>query len=230
VALVNWREIRARFTHIDAEFVHARFNLPGGEVSYAVRFYPWWEHPQYRAARQANEHWEFSDTEDGRVVVTVYPRNVHEFHISPDPEVIDWYFTDEHPLLWRYYDSYQILCTSTIADDQLTALLSMIHAEAGYYLARYPQLPRDSPDLRAWAKMGVFSLGVFPAPLYLKVVDYLAAIGVTRFGDFRPTLPEGGIPAVLVIEGEDFIIADDFELDFPEVEHKPEWFKVEEQQ
>jgi len=52
---VNFRDVQDRFTHIDALFVSsaARFGPDGAEVTVTVRFYPWWEHPAYVAARVA---------------------------------------------------------------------------------------------------------------------------------------------------------------------------------
>jgi len=46
MARVNFREIRKRFTHIDAKFESCAISIPG-DSHYAVRLYPWWENPKY---------------------------------------------------------------------------------------------------------------------------------------------------------------------------------------
>lgn len=54
---VNFREIVERFGHIDGSIVRAEASFSGdGRPSSAcvvVRFYAWWEHPLFLAAREA---------------------------------------------------------------------------------------------------------------------------------------------------------------------------------
>src|SRR4051812_3367421 len=129
---VNYREISGRFTHIDAEFVGASIVSPDDEASYSVRFYPWWEHPLYHEAKSKNKPWAFGDFTEGKVTVTVFAHHVHTFHLSPtDGEVIDWLFTDDHPLLWDHYPSYQVLCTTPLTSDQLTEIIDLVRAQVG---------------------------------------------------------------------------------------------------
>ena len=61
MAWTNYRNVAERFGHIDAEFVKSadRLSSDGGTAELVVRFYPWWEHPQYLSARERGEDWAF---------------------------------------------------------------------------------------------------------------------------------------------------------------------------
>ena len=53
MAWVNFRATLDRFRHIDAELVRSTisFTPEGGQAEVVIKFYPWWEHPLYEAAR-----------------------------------------------------------------------------------------------------------------------------------------------------------------------------------
>ena len=80
--------------------------------------YPWWEHPLYLEARAAGASWGFANTDDAYRHVTVYPKEVYLAQISQRGSVIDWDFTQEHPLLWQYEEEGRILCNSPISLEQ----------------------------------------------------------------------------------------------------------------
>jgi hypothetical protein len=73
MAWTNYRNVVDRFGHIDAEFVKSTglFSSDGAIAELVVRFYPWWEHPQYRSAVERGERWGFSSFEGGKREVTV---------------------------------------------------------------------------------------------------------------------------------------------------------------
>jgi len=64
-----------------------------------------------------------------------------------------------------------------------------------------------------------------PAQLFDPVVSVFRSLNVPVFA---PNLPRRPIPAVVfLIDEEDYIIADDFEVDVPEFQHEDEWFQPE---
>src|SRR5688572_1643125 len=87
--------------------------LPGADATYSVDFYPWWEHPACRAAIERGEQWN-ADMEKGARTVTVHARTVLDLKVAPREEVIDWAFTQEHPLLWAYEEESDLLCNDAL--------------------------------------------------------------------------------------------------------------------
>jgi hypothetical protein len=79
VARVNFREIRERFTHIDARFVSCTMGFGGMTPAYTVSLYPWWEHPAVVEAVAAGKDWGSVHCDDGYRNLTVYPQGVAEF-------------------------------------------------------------------------------------------------------------------------------------------------------
>jgi hypothetical protein len=73
MAWTNYRNLVDRFGHIDAEFVKSTglFSSDDAIAELVVRFYPWWEHPQYLSAVERGERWGFSSYEAGKREVTV---------------------------------------------------------------------------------------------------------------------------------------------------------------
>ena len=67
MAWMNYRATLDRFDHIDAEFVRgsAVVTPDGWTAEVVVRFYPWWEHPLYVAARDRGDNWGFSSNQPG---------------------------------------------------------------------------------------------------------------------------------------------------------------------
>ena len=47
--------------------------------------------------------------------------------------------------------------------------------------------------------------------------------GVLYVADTEPEAAE--MPVLFLIDGDDYVIAKDFEVDVPEFEHRPEWFR-----
>jgi hypothetical protein len=218
MAVVNYREIADRFSHIDAEFVRAScdFEPGGGSATYVVRFYPWWEHPAYLDAREADSAWGFSDCTDGKREVVVRAVKPVAASISHQIDVIDWAFTTEHPLLWRFDPLTQLFINSPCSSAELVQRLEQRH------------LPFVSTDdlVRCLDPPGVVAVPralLLPQQLLAPVEEELARMGVAVFCPNRHT-PDHGLIA-FVVDGVDYIIAEDFELEVPEFLHRPEWFK-----
>ncbi len=225
MTLVNYREIEERFSHIDAEFVSAHVALPEREADYNVRFYPWWEHPRYIEARAQGKPWRFRYDEDAKQPVTVIAHEVYEARLSQNAgEVTDWSFHNDHPLLWAHYQSHQILCTTALMPQQITAIIDLVRAEARHYENPYLFLnvPRDTATFYEWAASGAFVLGEFPVPLFRTVIAFLDLIGVGYLGRGRAEPVSDG-PVLFLIDDDDYIIAADFTIDVPEFVHQSEW-------
>lgn len=227
MALVNFRQIRERFTHIDASFVSCALHLPEGKCALTVNFYPWWEHPAYIEACQKGKTWGFADASaQGELDVVVYPRGLQEWHLSPRFEVTDWKFTEDHPLFWDgAWNGSTIDCNSPMSVEQVLQLVDLIRKETGRWRDPFEFLTAPNFEkLLAWARGGSFRLGGFSQPLYDKVLEYLAQNQVQVYAPYRPAPESNGV--VLTLDGGDYIIADDFDLEVPEFEHQAEWFKA----
>ena len=224
MARINYREVTDRFTHIDARFVACEIGLPGNDGFFTVDLYPWWEHPLYLEARSEGARWGFDDTCAGYRPVTVYPQSVYQFRLSRTTEVTDWDFTQEHPLLWQYEDAGQIICESPVSLEQWARLSDSVRGKLlGYNhsaeLAEYVSLQ----TIHQWGRTGSFSLGHFPRTLFRAIREVLEEQEVQYFAGADPEPVE--LPVLFLIDGGDYVIAQDFEVDVPEFEHRPEWFR-----
>ncbi len=222
MARISWREITQRFSHIDARAVRCQLGLPSSDSFYTVAFYPWWEHPLYLKAREEGTGWGFANSSDGEAEVTVYPKNVRQFQISELGSVIDWGFTQTHPFLWQYEAQGKVICNSPLTLEQWMKIATLTqenlagparHADVAEYALK---------QVYQWGRTGSFCLGSFPLPLLQALLPVLDAQEVRYFLPFEPKPTP--MPVLFLIDGEDYIIADDFEVDVPEFQHKPEWF------
>lgn len=214
---VHYSAIQDRFTHIDATFVACRLGFPDDDAFYAVRFYPWWEHPAYlEAARRQSRRWSFPDSEAGAQEVRVYPRRLIAFQISADASHTDWSFTRSGPRLWRFEAAGQVFVNDPVERE---ALLDDVAARL--------RVSRD--ELAPWLAMreGWTAKPPFSCRLPLTVLDAVCAAldarGVGHLVTHRPE-PTAPPPVALVIDDQNYIVAEDFELDIPTFEHRPEWF------
>jgi hypothetical protein len=216
---INYRHVRSRFTHIDATLIRARCALGDDpHAEYVVRFYPWWEHPRYLDARARNLPWAFGDTTAGEKEVVVHPVRPIAFKLSSRVNDTDWDFPDRHPLLWPYEEQAEIFCNS---DVDIPALFHAVQEHELPFVTRSvlyeyinPLMPYRAP----------YSLGYFPTTLFRVVRTVLDRMGVRTFIAREPV--ETALPSLFLCDG-DYIIADDFELQVPEFEHKDEWFRPE---
>ena len=221
---VNYRDVKDRFTHINAPFVRCEFSLPDNDGFYAVSVYPWWEHPQYVEAKANKSNWGFDYGDEAYKTVTVYPMGLRQAHVSQLSEVTDWGFTQEHPLLWQYEESAQIVCNEPLSLERWMQISQAAQKRLNgqieqEYLAKYVSLEM----IHRWGGQGSFTLGSLPRPLFIAVKVALDEHKVSYFAPYVPELTE--LPVLFLIHENDYIIADDFEVDVPEFVHKPEWFR-----
>jgi hypothetical protein len=121
MAWTNYRNIVERFDHIDAEFVRAAglLSSDGLTAELVVRFYPWWEHPQYVKAIERGEPWGFSSDEAGKRDVIVRAINAWACRLSPRKTVVDWGFAEVHPLLWSFAEQSTVYVNAPFAREAL---------------------------------------------------------------------------------------------------------------
>ena len=81
-------------------------------------------------------------------------------------------------------------------------------------LLSYIHLPDPS-----MAPMGL----TMPAQLHEPVLTVFHRLVVPAFSPGSPRAPDPAV--VFLIDGDDYIIADDFEVDVPEFTHEPDWFQ-----
>ena len=227
MSIVNYREIKDRFTHIDAEFDSCGFAVPGNRDRYAVRFYPWWEHPLVIAAQREGRFWRITgEAQEREVTVTVFTQHTRAFHISVNDEITDWAFLEEHPLLWTYENRIDVTCNSKLTLEQVMGLVEVVRVETeGWHSPfEYLNFGKGLPQFIEWASQGVFSLGTFPLSLLPPVYAYMKSCAARLYPANPPERQTEAGPKLLLLDGTDYIIADDFEVDVPEIVHRPEWF------
>ena len=213
---VNYRDVQDRFSHIDAGFVGADVNLSraGGHAAVTVRFYPWWEHPGYLAARENGTPWGFSaSAEEGRRDVVVRALTPVAARISQREMVIDWFFSENHPLLWQFSEQIVLYVNGRFEVRELTDRLLRLGLPSVTL--------RDLHRYFAPAWVPLQSRGIMlPAQLCACTVRCLTEMNVAVLLHAQPTLPK--LTAFLM--DDDYIVAEDFVLDVPDFEHRPEWF------
>jgi len=218
MAWTRFADIQSRFTHIDAEFVSAEVRHERGlrEVSLTVRFYPWWEHPSYIAARQAGQPWGFTDSVDGARDVTVRAVHPVAVKLSNHISAIDWALSADHPVLWGFdRDSTIYLNAPVVMCDLIDGLM----ARNMPFVSRRDLQRYLDPSAKPVPSRAV----VIPAALHGPVVEELARMEVPAFVP-HPPQPRPEL-LILLFDGEDYVVAGDFLIDVPEFEHRPEWFR-----
>lgn len=223
MARIGWREIVKRFTHIDAQFVGCEIGLPQHDGFFAVSLYPWWEHPLYLEAREEGINWGVCGSAEGASEVTVYPHDVIKFQISRQTEVIYWDFTQEHPLLWQYEGQGTIVCHQALTLEQWIQIAALAKDRLTGYNHGGDVAGYAVSQVHRFGHTGSFSLGQFPATLFHVLRPVLDNQGVRYFAPFEPKPAD--VPVLFLIDDEDYIIAEDFEVEVPEFAHKPEWFQ-----
>lgn len=219
MAWTNYRNVVDRFSHIDAEFVKSmsRCSSDAATAELVVRFDPWWEHPQYLSAVRRGERWGFSSHEAGKREVTVRAIRPWACRLSIRTEVIEWRFVQEHPLLWDYAGQSTIFVNAPFDRSVLfERLMTLAPPNVTYAdLIAHVSLPATST-----APMGL----MVSDRLHEAVLTVFDQLGVPTFSSSTPGPTTPGV--VFLIDEDDYIIADDFEVDVPEFIHQPEWFET----
>jgi hypothetical protein len=216
--LMNYRATLDRFSHIDAEFVRSSVSLTAesGNAEVVVRFYPWWEHPLYVEAQERGNNWGFSSYDLGVREVTVKAIRPFAACLSSRQNVIDWSFSDSHPLLWGYSEHCTIYVNAPFDPEWLLneiLAMKLPHVSRNDLLTYiYAQDRRETPQ-------GM----TVPTQLYGPVLNAFARLDVPIFTPYTPKEPASA--SVFLLDAGDYILADDFEVDVPEFMHDPAWFR-----
>lgn len=120
-----------------------------------------------------------------------------------------------------------MLCKGALPPGALAKLPSTIAAAMPYDADPASLISLLNPlrwgdPLFAESGRGGFSLGRFPASVVSAVHSVLDELGVDYL-EQEPLIPSEPLPVMLLIDGEDYLIAEDFEVDVPEFEHNTDW-------
>jgi len=216
---INYKQIVDRFSHVDAQFVSATCSFNSGENYFKICFYPWWEHPSYLKAIEHNESWGFYKTLEGMKDVTIYPINLYEYKLSKIIDVIDIIFTPDHPLLWKYQDIGMLFCNSPfdmrdLIEKVVASNIPFVH-QFNIFEFLDPYLSYSPP----------FALPQMPQRLFDIVKNALQEMNVKVHISKDTNNNNNDTPILFLADEDNYMIADDFELDIPIFEHKTEWFK-----
>jgi hypothetical protein len=220
---LNFREVQDRFSHIDTRFITSDCDLKARTATYQVAFYPSWEHPLHVEAMREGKPWGFTDIPDeADRVVTVHAVELHEACLGRTYDVQDWWFTQADPRLWRFEDSADIVCNQNL--DLATWLEILGNVRGGLKLtSEEPSLMGQSIEqVFKHGSSSSFSLGRFPYSVFVPLKAELEIRGIEIYIAREPDLKE--VPILFTADGEDYLIAEDFEVDIPEFEHREEWF------
>jgi hypothetical protein len=220
MARVGFRQVANRFGHVDGTFVEAMLGWSQLPSYFCFRYFPWFEHPLYRAAVQKKEPWGFGYDDDALKEVGVHPIDLIEFRLTAVPNCIDLGFTSEHPLLWEHEEEAQLFINQPI---DLSAMGQALVEQFGVAARSSPRLqPLLGDEGRALGAQRSFALSL-PRTLHLAARAYLDRAGTSYF--VPRELGARDMPWLFSIDDTSYIIARDFEVDMPEFEFKPEWFK-----
>lgn len=155
--------------------------------------------------------------------MTVYPKEVIKLQITRQTEVIDWDFTQEHPLLWEYEGQGTITCNSSMTLGQWMKIAARVEEKLTDYNREGEVANFAVGQVHQFGHTGSFSLGQFPATLFNLLCPLLDEYEVRYY---VPHLPKPtSLPVLFLINGDDYIIAKDFEVDVPKFVHNPEWLQ-----
>jgi len=137
-------------------------------------------------------------------------------NLAPDSMVIDWEFSTEHPRLWELCEHAVIYINGPFDVRELTDRLV---ARKMPFVQRAHLFRYLDPEWSPVASRGVS----LPTQLQGPVLEELAAMEVPVF------VPRaGGNPPELVLfllDGREYVVAQDFLVDVPEFIHEPTWFR-----
>lgn len=226
----HYTDIAERFTHIDATFTGFEFEQ-GGNARLRVRFYPWWEHPAYLRAIEVGETWGFADCSSGEAELTVFARSLQAVSLTRSNEITEWSFHREHPLLLPYERSVQVFCNGALEQSQALRVMEVVEECIGGWFLPWRFL--NATSLSSFLRLvhnDSFALGDLPHSMATRVQAVLQDLGVPTFAPHSARYAsdsEGQMDlALLLLDGGDYLIADDFELEVPEFVHRPEYFKT----
>lgn len=212
-------QILKRFTHIDGGPLSCRLGFGTDEPFLKISFYAWWEHPKYIEALEKNKKWAFSLEDDSSKEMVIYPKDIMEFKVTSQEEVIDIDFPDSHPALWKYQDQGTIFINSKIEWENIVAGIKEHLNQYFQWKDIYGVLDPRSTHTPPYAVTQI------PAEIFERVVNNLEINQVKYHISHKPAIPT--IAKIFVINGEDYIIAKDFDIVVPDFEHRAAWYTGE---
>lgn len=168
--------------------------------------------------------WKFVEVpEEAYKSVTVYGTSVFEANLSRRFDVEAWSFTQNNSLLWKYEASSEIICNEPIGLEQWLEVVDHVRTELKLLdsedIGQFVSIDR----IREYGGCTSFSLGTLPLTLFFAIEAQLVARGFDFYAPRKPEKRE--LPVLFLIDGEDYIVAADFEIDVPEFEHRDEWLQ-----
>lgn len=220
----HYSAVADRFRHIDSRFMGFELDPSTWNAALRVRLYPWWEHPAYLSAVAAGRPWGFDyDLSEAGVIVTVFATETAGFRLTRTNDIVDWAFLDDHPLLLPFRPTTQIFCNSRLDRETAISVVDRVERSLGGWHSPFRFL--SSSTIQGWlelAESGSFSVGHLPDVVAAGVKELLEQRGASM--QIVGTKTRASEHKVLLLDGEDYVIAMDFELDVPEVTHRPEYF------
>ncbi len=219
---VNFREVQNLFFgHVDAEAAGYKI-VSNGTVSqessyYRARFYPFWLHPLYK--REEQPFFDYPD--EAKIVFTVYPIGLIQAHVRVVSLVTDWGFSFDDPLLWPFENTGQLFVNDPVSIEQAQQLDRIV-------IAKDRRLAQDGGVqslFTKWGRKPPFAVGSLPRPTYMALCNALDQLNIAWYGP--RTVPGKPLPILFQAE-DDYIIADDFEVEYPDITHDPIWIQGKE--
>lgn len=218
---MNFREVVHRFGHLDAELKDFEYRASERIARYSILLYPYWEHPKLLEALRQGWRWNVSAPPEARRTVTVIAQGVHSLEFTDCPSTEEWAFYEEHPLIWDYEDTGQVVLNGPLNYSTCAQMVEAVAQELGW-----PTTEKDvwgviqEENVRRFGESPPFSLGRLPRPVFSLLREELERRGVpfVAYGDPKPKQ----IPVVFVMD-QGHVVADDFEVDVPVWEHRDEW-------
>ena len=126
-------------------------------------------------------------------------------------------------MLWENAESRSITCNDPLTLEQWLEIADLAREKLTGYNRHADVAKYALWAVRRFGKSGSFSLGSFPYTLFKVIQQVLDEQGIRYFIASEPK--PSNTPVLFLINGEDYIVAEDFEVDVPEFVHKPEWFQ-----
>ena len=200
MARTRWQEFVKCFPLMEARFVGCEIRLPRQDGSFTVALHAWDE----------------ANTSEDEAEVTFHAKTVRQVKLSRnlDYEPLELDFTQEHPLLWDYEQEGSIVCLSPLTLEQWRIIVTQAQAALTGDNREVNVAECAARQVEQFGRTGSFALGKFPLPLHRVLLPILDAHGLRCF---LPYAPEPvSLPVLFLIDGDDYIIADDFEIDLLE--------------
>ncbi|MGJ4789526.1 hypothetical protein [Leptospira koniambonensis] len=210
-----FEEASERYSHIDGELLDYNFSF-NGDSFVKIDFFPWWENPKYHYAVSENLNWRAKNSR--KITMTIKPIGLIKFSFEPRCLATDISFLLDDPLLWEYYDKTQLFINEQFDYLELRQKLILRYPIIENCINNYlPMNARHNPP---------YCLGDYPTHIYNYLVEILTEMKVSIFP--KNTVSFQSNLKLVYIDEANYIIADDFIIDVPEVIFQDDDFYIEE--